>query len=108
MKRTVSALRPKAALVIDPFCTVCEAAKKCSKAHVDAVLICDDGKLMGILTDTDVLARVIAKGLDPKEVKVRLPSAHEPASFDVMLASPSRFIPSLRESRPVQQVGSLG
>mmetsp|Transcript_35410 Transcript_35410/g.74337 ORF Transcript_35410/g.74337 Transcript_35410/m.74337 type:complete len:529 (+) Transcript_35410:233-1819(+) len=70
MKRTVSALRPKAALVIDPFCTVCEAAKKCSKAHVDAVLICDDGKLMGILTDTDVLARVIAKGLDPKEVKV--------------------------------------
>ena len=47
------------------FHTAREAAKLMSKAHVSAVLVIDEGRLIGIVTERDLTARILAQGADP-------------------------------------------
>ncbi|MEM5827888.1 MAG: CBS domain-containing protein [Candidatus Aenigmatarchaeota archaeon] len=54
---------------IDENKSVYEAAKKMKK--VSSLLVKRRGKIYGIITDTDIVKRVVAKGLDPKKVKVK-------------------------------------
>eukprot|EP00656_Telonema_subtile_P007830 TRINITY_DN13679_c0_g1_i1.p1 TRINITY_DN13679_c0_g1~~TRINITY_DN13679_c0_g1_i1.p1 ORF type:complete len:647 (-),score=200.70 TRINITY_DN13679_c0_g1_i1:82-2022(-) len=57
-----------------------QAAKSMLTTGQDVVLvISDDGHLLGILTDTDIVKKVIAKGADPCEVMVE----------DIMTARPT-------------------
>jgi CBS domain-containing protein/rhodanese-related sulfurtransferase len=44
---------------------VTEAARKMSDAHVGSIVVEDDGKLCGIVTDRDVTIRAVAQGLNP-------------------------------------------
>ena len=59
----------------DPQCigeneTVSEAARKLSELGVGAMPICgEDDRLMGILTDRDIVIKVVAKGNDPDSTK---------------------------------------
>lgn len=51
--------------------TVADAAKKLSELGVGSMPICgDDDRLKGMLTDRDIVVRVVAEGRDPAEVKV--------------------------------------
>ncbi len=45
--------------------TVRDAARIMTERHIGAVLVAVDGRLQGIFTERDVLARVVAVGLDP-------------------------------------------
>lgn len=54
---------------IDENKTIFEAAKKMKK--VSSLLVKRKGKIYGIITDTDIIKKVVAKGLDPKKVKVK-------------------------------------
>jgi len=50
--------------------TVLQAAKKLTDLGVGALPICgDDDRLKGMVTDRDIVIRVIAQGRDPKNVK---------------------------------------
>ncbi|WP_030294794.1 CBS domain-containing protein [Streptomyces katrae] len=50
--------------------TVLEAAKKMASHGVGALPICgDDQKLKGMLTDRDIVVKVLAAGKDPAQVK---------------------------------------
>lgn len=51
--------------------TVAKAAKMMALKHVGALVVVDDGTLAGIITERDVLFRVVAKGLDPRTTLVR-------------------------------------
>ncbi|MCL1068983.1 DUF294 nucleotidyltransferase-like domain-containing protein [Shewanella olleyana] len=51
-------------LTIDCHETVSEAAKKMRTARVSSVLVIDNNKLIGILTDRDLRNRVLAEGFD--------------------------------------------
>lgn len=44
---------------------VAEAARKMNDAHVGSIVVEDDGKLCGIVTDRDVTIRAVAQGLNP-------------------------------------------
>ena len=69
--RTVMMLRPRTPLLLDGTQSVSSAAKKMHDMNTDAALVIDvTGKLTGIITDTDVTRRVLAKGLDPNRAKV--------------------------------------
>jgi CBS domain-containing protein len=45
---------------------VVEAARRMREANVGAVIVVDEGKLIGIVTDRDITVRAVARGLDPK------------------------------------------
>lgn len=64
--------------------TVFEAATLMASANIAAVIIVDDdGKLAGIVTERDLTRRVVAKGLEPKETPLA----------DVMTENPDTLSP---------------
>lgn len=47
-----------------------DAAMKMKNLNVGAIPVCDEEKLCGMVTDRDLVLRVMAEGLDPKRVRV--------------------------------------
>lgn len=56
---------------IDPTATVQQAARQMAEFDIGAVLIGTEERLEGILTDRDVILRVVVDGRNPAEVIVR-------------------------------------
>lgn len=50
--------------------TVYDAARKMSRARVSTIIVVDKGKPIGIITDSDIIKKVVAKDLRPSQVKV--------------------------------------
>lgn len=48
-----------------------DCSQKMLKAKVGALIIKENGNLLGIITEKDIVHRVVAKGLDLNEVKVK-------------------------------------
>jgi CBS domain-containing protein len=63
--------------------TVIEAAREMRGAHIGAVLLEENGRVTGLLTDRDITIRAVADGLDPKAVKIS-----DIASRDIVTLSP--------------------
>jgi CBS domain-containing protein len=68
-------------LVGKPGDTVRAAAKEMAEHACSSILICEGSKLVGIFTERDLLARVVAEGLDPDRTKLD----------EVMSADPDRI-----------------
>ncbi len=52
--------------------TVYEAAKLMESKNIASLIVVDDdGRVLGIVTAKDIVLRVVAKGLDPREVRMR-------------------------------------
>jgi CBS domain-containing protein len=49
--------------------TVLDAAKRLAQNNLGAMPICDGEKLQGMLTDRDIVTKVVAQGKDPATVK---------------------------------------
>jgi CBS domain-containing protein len=67
----------------EPDTTVAEAAKVMAKEDVGPVPIVEQGRLTGIVTDRDIVVRVVAEGRDPSSTTVG-----EIASRDLVTVSP--------------------
>lgn len=50
--------------------TVMQAAELMNEKGVSSVLVEHGGEFQGILTDRDIIAKIVSKGLDPKQVRV--------------------------------------
>lgn len=50
--------------------TIREASRYLTERHVGAVAVLEGTRLAGILSERDVMSRVVAKGLDPDTLKV--------------------------------------
>lgn len=70
-------------LLAAPQSTVRAAAESMSERGVGAVLIVDNKRLLGILTERDIVFRVVARGLDTATTRVA----------DVMTADPKTIAP---------------
>jgi CBS domain-containing protein len=55
---------------IDAQSTVLEAARKLAADDVGALPICESAKLKGMITDRDIVVKVLAQGKDPASTKV--------------------------------------
>jgi CBS domain-containing protein len=53
-------------LSLDASASAQEAAEALSRPEVRAVFVCDDGRLMGVITRKTLVREVVARGLDPK------------------------------------------
>jgi CBS domain-containing protein len=57
--------------IVSPDATVKEAATRMAEADVGAILVGNVDELQGILTDRDIIIRVVVEGRDPTVVDVR-------------------------------------
>ncbi|TVO53979.1 CBS domain-containing protein [Denitromonas halophila] len=96
--------------------TVTEAAQIMSKASIGAILVVDEGRLVGIFTERDALNRVLAKGLDPTvtslaqvmtakpmTVSPTLPLGH---ALHMMYDGGFRHVPVVDKGRPIGVVSA--
>jgi len=67
----------------EPNATVADAAKVMAQEDVGPVPIVEEGRLVGIVTDRDIVVRVVAEGRDPNATTVK-----EIASTDLVTVSP--------------------
>lgn len=73
---------------VTPFDTVWEAASRMRKVDASAILVVDDGGVVGIVTEQDIVRRVAALGADPTTTMVSTAMSH-PVEFideDVAIA----------------------
>ncbi len=64
-QRSVVQLIKRQAIHLAPSASVREAVQLMSENHIGALLVMDEGRLVGIFTERDVLNRVLAEGRDP-------------------------------------------
>ena len=57
-------------VALDSDATVLEAAKLMAAKEVSSVIVKREATLSGIITDRDIIARVVSRGLDPSRVRV--------------------------------------
>ena len=67
----------------EPNATVADAAKVMAQGDVGPVPIVEDGRLVGIVTDRDIVVRVVAEGRDPNATTVK-----EIASTELVTVAP--------------------
>lgn len=70
MALTAKDLMKSPVITIRPDSTVIEAAKLMDKKNIGSLLVEDDTGTLGIITERDLLKRVIAKGLSPNHTLV--------------------------------------
>ncbi len=64
-QRSVVQLIKRQVIHLAPSASVREAAQLMSENHIGALLVMDEGRLVGIFTERDAINRVLAEGRDP-------------------------------------------
>ncbi|MBX3322049.1 MAG: CBS domain-containing protein [Phycisphaeraceae bacterium] len=72
---------------VAPTDTVLTAAQRMNDHHIGSLVVLDGSKLVGIVTERDVMRRVVATQRDPMETSVR-----EIMTADVLTCSPKTSI----------------
>lgn len=60
----------KVVIVADPDLTVFEAAKKMAAKKIGGLVVVKSGRPVGLVTERDIIWKVLAKEANPKKVKV--------------------------------------
>jgi CBS domain-containing protein len=105
---TVGELMTRDVLTVDPADSVGEAAEKMIDRGVGAVVVSDFGRIIGILTERDVL-RAVAQRVSPADARTRQwmtpdvvtvpPSMPADEAAQLMLDSNFRHLPVVEEGR---------
>ncbi len=67
---------------VDENSSVLEAANRMAEKNRGSVIITSAGERVGILTERDILTKVVAKGLDARSTKVKGVMSSPPVSID--------------------------
>ncbi|MEM5799574.1 MAG: CBS domain-containing protein [Candidatus Aenigmatarchaeota archaeon] len=62
-------MNPKV-IVAKPQATIKEAAEIMSQLRIGCLLVMDDDKVVGIVTESDIIGKIVAKKKDPERVTV--------------------------------------
>jgi CBS domain-containing protein len=81
MNVRVRDLPPGDLLSVDPETTLAEVARKMRKDDSDSVAVMSEGRLVGIITERD-LVRAIADGVDPQQARADVVMTADPATVD--------------------------
>ena len=91
-------VRDQTVASLPPSATVQDAAQIMAERHIGAILVAVDGRLQGIFTERDVLARVVAVGLDPRDTILG----------GVMTPNPDTVAPSNTALEALRQMSERG
>ena len=86
MHDTVSTIMTTDLVTCPPTATIQDAAKQMSVDDIGDVLVVDEERLVGIVTDRDIVVRAVAQGLGP-EVPVAELMSTDVRTIDVTCAS---------------------
>jgi len=102
--------------VTSPGATIVEAARLMKKHAIGALLVVDDGELVGIFTERDALFRVTAADKSPKTTKVGAVMTRKPRTITadrplghalhLMYEGGFRHVPVVDKGRPVGMVSA--
>jgi CBS domain-containing protein len=84
MKSIAELIENQVLTVLEPGLTVRNAAQRMAERNIGAVAVVEDGKLAGVFSERDIMARVVAKGLDPDDTPVGVVMSKE-----LVVADPS-------------------
>jgi CBS domain-containing protein len=96
--------------------SVFEAARMMKQHSTDAVLVCDKQRLVGVLTERDVVFRVTAEALDPSQTRVADVMTPDPQTIHpdkplghalhMMYEGRFRHVPVVENGKPVGMVSA--
>lgn len=99
-----------------PQVTVGKAAQLMQQSEVGAIMVTEEGRLVGIFTERDALFRVTAQGRDAKsthlsDVMTRNPQSIEPNkrfghALHLMYEGGFRHVPVVIEGRPIGMIAA--
>ncbi|MFE7119131.1 CBS domain-containing protein [Streptomyces sp. NPDC057654] len=104
---------------VSPDASLVEAAQLMRSQDIGDVLIAEDGRLLGVLTDRDIALRAVADGVDPLTVSCHSVCTREPvtvgpeeevrAAVRLMREHSVRRLPVVEDGRPlgVISIGDL-
>lgn len=114
MKQIADLIQGQTLIVIEPEIDVRAAAQRMSERNIGAVAVVEGGALAGVFSERDIMARVVAKGLDPGTVKVGAvmtrdlvvarPDDPVDAAIQKMHAIGSRHLPVVDEGKLVGMI----
>ena len=91
--------------------TVAAPARMMRDSNIGDVILLEQGQVRGILTDRDIVVRVIAEGLDPnqtpvaaiasRELTILAPTASVEEAAAIMRQKAIRRLPIVEDGRPV-------
>lgn len=109
--------KPERLIHVSPQVTVHGAVQVMNQHKIGCTLVLEDGALVGIFTERDILARVVAGGLDPKTTLVRsvmttpvrtvTPSTAIDEVMSLMFEKNIRHIPVVEDGKVVSLI-SIG
>jgi CBS domain-containing protein len=109
-------LEPRRLVLAGPESSVRDAACLMRDGNVGAILVVDEGRLVGIFTERDALVRVIASGRDPAAVQLREVMTRDPTTVTpdetfgyallVMYDKGFRHLPVVEHGRPIGVVSA--
>ena len=104
-------MRKRKLLTARPGEKVARAAQRMAARNVGAMLVVEEGRLIGIITERDVVFRVVALGLDPTLAQVSEVMTRDPVTIEadapfgyalvVMHCQGFRHLPVLKDGVPV-------
>ncbi len=110
-QRIRSVMEQKKLVTAAPETTVSQAAKLMAKRNVGAVMVVEDGRLIGIFTERDAVFRVIAKGRDTKTTTLADVMTDAPRTVDpdrtfgyallMMHENGFRHLPVIENGKPI-------
>jgi CBS domain-containing protein len=68
---------------VESAATVADAAREMRDGDVGSVVVIENGKVAGIITDRDIAVRVVAQGLDPDATRVGEAATMPPVTLTV-------------------------
>ncbi|HXG53143.1 MAG TPA: CBS domain-containing protein [candidate division Zixibacteria bacterium] len=80
---SVERICSKAVVTISPIATILEAAKLMHSKHVGCLVVVDESRPVGILTDRDIVLKVIAKEKNPGTTTVGQVMTPNPTMINV-------------------------
>ena len=99
---------------VGPGATVTDAARYMAERRIGAVSVIEDDKLVGIMSERDLMTKVVAEGRDPKSTLVRDVMSQRPvhgspgesyaSCIQKMLDNKCRHLPILADGRVVGMV----
>jgi CBS domain-containing protein len=69
--RHVKDIMTREVITVEPDSNMSEAARTMGEKRIGSLIVVENGKSLGIVTERDLLSGVIAKGLSPENVKVK-------------------------------------
>lgn len=114
---TVTTVMTRNVRTMTPKDTVAIAAKAMAELNVGVIPVCEGGKLLGMVTDRDIVVRVVAKGLDAHTtladvMSVKVRTAKDTDDLDKVLeemsSSQIRRLPVVDSANQLVGIISIG